>query len=79
MSFLPQEPEVLSFDRPLFYSGGLILDSVQRLLKSLRDEDELTEEEKNHKKFLHRVNSIIVNHKIYNLSINEAVQVGLLE
>lgn len=79
MSFLPQDPEVISFDRPLFYSGGAIIDSVQKLLHILKDKENLTEKEIADKQFLHRVNTIIAHHKIYNLSIDEAVRVGLLE
>lgn len=79
MRFLPNEPEILSFNRPLFYSGDAILTAVQQQLKLLKDEDNLSEQDLLRKKFLHRINSIIINHKIYNLSIDEAVQVGLLE
>ena len=76
---LPDEPEILSFNRPLFYSGEVILNSVKQQLKLLHEDENLSTQELIRKKFLHRVNSIIINHKIYNLSIDEAVQIGLLE
>ena len=79
MSIFPQEQEIVSFKYPLFYSGDTILNSVQQCLKELRNKNELTAEEQKQKTFLHRVNSIIIRHKIYNLSIDEAVSVGLLE
>lgn len=79
MSVFPQIPEVISFKRPLFYSGDLIINSANKLLNELKNKDELTEKEEKRKKFLHRVVSVIINHKIYNLSIKEAVEVGLLE
>lgn len=77
----------VSFARPLFYSGEAILNSSMNLLVSLTKErlkyydankDE-PEELNKHITFLGRLENVIHKHVIYNLSIDEAVYVGLIK
>lgn len=89
MSFFTKDDQIksINFNRPLFYSGEKILEASMQKLKQLNDERlkyydsnksepiELTQ----HIQFLGRLENVIQRHIIYNMSIQEAVNVGLIK
>lgn len=79
MSLLAAEESITPFNRPLVYSGDMIKEAAQKILAQFREREELTKEEQKQQIFLHRIVTVIINHKLYSLSIDEAVLVGLID
>ena len=80
------QQEVINFSRPLFYSGEEILNSSMKKLKQLNEKRlQYYDSGKNEPEiltkqiqFLGRLENIIQRHIIYNMSIQEAVDIGLI-
>ena len=80
------QQEAIDFSRPLFYSGEEILNSSMKKLKQLNEKRlQYYDSGKNEPEiltkqiqFLGRLENIIQRHIIYNMSIQEAVDIGLI-
>lgn len=79
MPLFAAEESITPFNRPLVYSGDMIKEAAQKILAKFREREKLTEEEQKQRTFLHRIVTVIVNHKLYSLSVDEAACVGLID
>ena len=79
MPLFTAEESITPFNRPLVYSGDMIKEAAQKTLAKFREREKLTEEEQKQQTFLHRIVTVIINHKLYSLSVDEAAFVGLID